>query len=371
MLRMITAGESHGSKISGILDGMPAGLRIDMDYLRAFMARRRGGYGRGKRMEMELDEPVISAGIHEGFTTGAPILVELVNRGNNPNPGFRTVPRPGHADYVGHIKYGLKDLNVVAERASARETAIRTLLGAICSLALRELKVEVFAFTRSIGRVSLDKSYLEIENLILKRDSSPIYCPDEETTELMLKEIEEAKSKGDSLGGSFIVIAKNVPPGLGSYVQWDRRLDAALGFSLLSIPSVKAVEIGEAICGSRKLGSEFQDRFVVKDGVIRRSSNRAGGIEGGVSNGEDIVLIAYLKPIPTSHALDSSIDLETLKECPLPYIRSDVVVVPAASVVGEAMVSFTILNFILEKFGGDRISEVKERVESWRKELSR
>lgn len=371
MLRMLTAGESHGVKLSGILDGMPSGLKIDLDYLRSFMARRRGGYGRGKRMEMEIDEPVILSGVHDGVTTGAPILAELVNRGNNPNTERRTVPRPGHADYVGYVKYGLEDLNLVAERASARETAIRTLLGAICSLALRELCIEVFAFTRSIGRVSLKGSYRDIEDLISKRDSSPLYCPDEKVTELMIKEIEYAKAKGDSLGGSFTVVVKNVPPGLGSYVQWDRRLDAALGFSLLSIPSVKAVEIGDAIEGSTFLGSEFQDRFLVEDGRLRRASNRAGGIEGGVSNGEDIVLTAYLKPVPTSFSIDTSIDLESLRESPLPYVRSDTVVVPAASVVGEAMVSFTILNFILEKFGGDKFSELKERVESWRRELSR
>lgn len=371
MLRMLTSGESHGPKIAGILDGIPAGLKIDMDYLRGFMARRRGGYGRGKRMSVETDEPVFSGGVHDGFTTGAPIMVELSNRADNPTPGERYVPRPGHADYVGYIKYGLKDLNIVAERASARETAIRTLLGAICSLALRELNIEVFAFTRSIGKVSLNRRYWEIENLLGKRDNSVLYCPDEETTQLMIREIEDAKAKGDSLGGSFTVVAKNVPPGLGSYVQWDRRLDAALGFSLLSIPSVKAVEIGEAIEGSRLFGSEFHDRFVVEDGVLKRSSNNAGGIEGGVSNGEDIVLTAYLKPIPSSFAINSSIDLVSLKEAPLPYVRSDTVVVPAASVVGEAMVSFTILCFLLEKFGGDEFTEIKERVEVWRRKLLR
>jgi len=371
MLRMLTSGESHGPKISGILDGMPAGLKVDMDYLRKFMERRRGGYGRGRRMEMELDEPIISAGVYEGVTTGAPIMVEILNRADNPMRGERSVPRPGHADYVGYVKYGLKDLNLVAERSSARETAIRTLLGAICSLALRELDIEVIAFTRSIGKVALSKRYWEIEDLKSKRDASLLYCPDEKTTELMIEEIESAKAKGDSLGGSFTVVVKNVPPGLGSYVQWDRRLDAALGFSILSIPSVKGVEIGEAVYGSMLLGSEFHDRFLLKGRVIKRSSNNAGGIEGGVSNGEDIVLNAYLKPIPSSHAINSSVDLLTLKEAPLPYVRSDTVVVPAASVVGEAMVSFTMLNFILEKFGGDSFSELKERVESWRKKLSR
>lgn len=370
MLRMITAGESHGIKLSGILDGMPAGLRVDMDYLKRFMVRRKGGYGRGRRMELEKDEPIICGGLSNGVTTGAPILVEITNEADNPSPESRSVPRPGHADYVGYLKYGLEDLNIPAERASARETAVRTLLGGICSLALRELGIEVFAFTRSIGRVTLSKSYKEIENLISKRDTSPVYCPDEEVSELMLREIELAKRMGESLGGSFVVVAKNVPPGLGSYVQWDRRLDAALGFALLSIPSVKAVEIGDALEGSKMYGSQFQDGFIVNDGKIRRSSNRAGGIEGGVSNGEDIVLTAYLKPIPTALSINRSVDLKTLEESQLKYIRSDIVVVPAASVVGEAMVSFTILKFVLERFGGDRFPELKRRVEEWRRELS-
>ena len=371
MLRMMTAGESHGNKIVGVLDGMPSGLKLDMSCLRWFMERRRGGYGRGKRMEIEMDEPKVVGGVHDGVTTGAPILVELENRGDNPSFGVRSVPRPGHADYVGYLKYGLEDLNIPAERASARETAIRTLLGAICYLALRELDIEVFAFTRSIGKVSLERKYHEIEDLLSKRDSSPVYCPDERVSELMVEEIDLAKSKGESLGGSFTVVARNVPLGLGSYVQWDRRLDAALGFSLLSIPSVKAVEIGEAIDGSKMYGSEFQDGFMVKNGVVRRVSNRAGGIEGGVSNGEDIVITAYLKPIPTAPAIDRSVDLKTMEESPLAYIRSDTVVVPAASVVGEAMVSFTLLSFLLEKFGGDSMSELKRRVEEWRGRLSR
>ncbi|MCD6363968.1 MAG: chorismate synthase [Synergistetes bacterium] len=366
MLRIITAGESHGSKIIGILDGMPAGLRIDLNYLREFLKRRRGGYGRGRRMDIETDELTIHGGVHKGITTGAPLLIEIQNRGDNPVKRRRTVPRPGHADYVGYLKYALEDLNIPAERASARETAVRTALGAICSLALRCLDIEIVAFTRSIGSVCLKKSYSEIENLREKSLHSPVYCPDDETTELMLNEIDRAKAKGETLGGSFTVIAKNVPHGLGSYSQWDRRLDSHLGFCLLSIPSVKAVEIGNAIEGSKEYGSQFQDGFKIESGKIKRTSNHAGGIEGGVSNGEDIIVTAYLKPVPTALSIRKSIDIETLQEATLEYIRSDTVVVPAASVIGEAMVSFCILRFILEKFGGDTIPELKERVKSWR-----
>ncbi len=361
---MITGGESHGEKLVGILDGLPAGIRVDADYITAMLRRRQGGYGRGKRMSIEEDSPRFVGGIHKGQTTGAPIVIELKNTAGNPVTSERFSPRPGHADFVGYKKFGHLDLNIPTERASARETAIRTALGAICKLFLKSLGIEVFAFVNRIGKVSMQTPYTEIKDIVKKTAESPVYCPDEGVSKKMVAEIDTAIQNKETLGGSFVVVSKGVPAGLGSYTQWDSRIDAALTFALMSIPSVKGVAIGDILKNSKEEGSKVQDMFSVKDGKITRETNHAGGIEGGTSNGEDIVLTALLKPIPTVLSIKRSINIKTLKEETLNYIRSDTVVVPAASVVGEAMVSFVISDFMMQRYGGDSLEEMLRRVTS-------
>ncbi len=359
---MITGGESHGEKLIGILDGLPAGIEIDTKYIVSALKRRQGGYGRGKRMSMEEDIPQIIGGIHKGKTTGAPVVVELKNSAGSPVSGERFLPRPGHADFVGYKKFGHQDMNIPMERASARESAIRTALGAICSLFLSYFGIEIFAFVNRIGKSYMQKSYTEIEEILEKRDNSPVYCPDETASKLMVKEIDKAIQNKETLGGSFVVVSKGVPAGLGSYTQWDRRIDAALSSAIVSIPSVKGVAIGDILKNSEEKGSKVQDMFAVEDGNIIRRTNHAGGIEGGITNGEDIVLTAFLKPIPTVLSIKKSVNIKTLEEEELNYIRSDTVVVPAASVVGEAMVAFIISDFLMQRYGGDCIKDMLRRV---------
>ncbi|NPV71131.1 MAG: chorismate synthase [Firmicutes bacterium] len=380
MLRFLTAGESHGPGLTAILEGMPAGVDVSVDELREQLARRRRCYGRGARAGIENDEVMVTGGIHKGKTTGAPISVFIPNK-DYPNWVNRdvpiTAPRPGHADLAGAVKYGFADCRPVAERASARETAARV----VCAYFARKLldlsMVHVVSWVTSIGGVeaSLPSAQARMTDpsiaLVLARsaESSPLRCPDPAASTGMAQAIDQARDSGDSLGGVFEVAALNVPPGLGSYVHWDRRLDARLAAAVMSIGSVKAVEIGEGFALAQLRGSATHDHIVrdpesgaegaVQNAFLphylRRSSNRAGGIEGGVTNGEPVFVRAAVKPVPTLQEPLPSVDLQTGQCRPAHRERSDVCIVGSAAVVAEAMIALVIADAWLERFGGDVI----------------
>ncbi len=364
MLRWLTAGESHGQEIVGILDGLPAGLPLSEADLDGYLLRRQGGVGRGTRMKIERDRARITGGLWKGETTGAPLAIAIANKSRIPDDrqAAKTVPRPGHADLVGMLKYGLDDANPVIERASARETAARVALGGAAHALLRAFGIGVLGHTVELGDVRARAMEATRDAdwgaLLTARDRSPLYCADPDAEAGMLARIEAARAARTTLGGVVEVVALGVPPGLGSYVQWDRRLEAALGRALLSIPSVKGVVIGEAMEAARAPGREAQDEIFWEEGVVRRT-NRAGGIEGGVTNGEPVVARALFKPIATQRKPLRSVDLTTGEETECRYVRSDVVVVPAGSVVAEAMMALVLAGEIIASFGRDRLEDAR------------
>jgi chorismate synthase len=362
LLRWSTAGESHGERLIGILDGLPAGLSLSVADIDGHLFRRQGGVGRGTRMKIERDRATIVGGVWKGKTTGAPLAITIRNRSRIPEgrQPRRTVPRPGHVDLVGMLKHGFDDANPAIERASARETAMRVALGAAAQAFLRALGIGVLGHVVTLGGVragtvpaTRDRMW---EALLDARDRSRLYCADAEAEARMLARIEEAGSSETTLGGVAEVVALGVPPGLGSYVQWDRRIEGALGRALLSIPSVKAVAFGDALDTVDELGRGAQDEIFWNEGVARRT-NRAGGIEAGVTNGEPVVVRAWFKPIATQRRPLRSVDLSTGEETECPYVRSDVVVVPAGSVVAEAMVALVLAEAMIEGFGTDRLED--------------
>lgn len=373
MLRFLTAGESHGPCLTAIIEGMPAGLYLSEEEINVDLRRRQGGYGRGQRMKIERDEVEILSGVVKGMTIGAPILLRIENKDwvnwKDREVSPWTVPRPGHADLAGAIKYGLDDLRLVAERASARETAARVAVGAVAKRLLAEFGIAVGSYVTEIGGVMAEIPDCSHQELWERAEASDLRCPDPIAAEAMRQRIDEARTAGDSLGGVFVVVATGVPIGLGSHVHWDRRLDSRLAGAVMSIPAIKGVEIGPAFENARKRGTEVQDEvFAVKntdwqDFRITRRSNRAGGIEGGISNGQPIVVRAAMKPIPTTLTPLRSVDLVTGMPATTQYQRSDVCAVPAASVVGEAMVAWVIADALMEKLGGDSIEEMKSRWE--------
>jgi len=335
MLTFLTAGESHGEALLGILEGMPSGLKIDANDINKDLKRRQEGYGRGQRMQIEEDRVRILSGLMRGVTIGSPIAILIENKDFSIDklPAIKN-PRPGHADMAGILKYGFKDARCVLERASARETAVRVSVGAICKILLAEFNINILSRVLMIGGVKSEK--------------------------LMKEKIDESVKSKNTLGGVFEVMVKGVPPGLGSYAHWERRLDAAIAQAIMSIPAVKAVEIGNAIECSAKLGSEVHDEiFYSKEKGIYRNTNNAGGVEGGMSNGGDIIVRGYMKPISTLMDGLNTIDIDTKKQVKASTERSDVCAVPAAGVVGEAVSSFVIARAFLEKFGGDSIVEIK------------
>lgn len=365
-LRWMTAGESHGPRLLGILDGVPAGLPFGPADVDGRLARRQGGAGRGARMKIERDRVEIVGGVWKGETTGAPIGLVVENRGEIPQEKQprRTVPRPGHADLTGSLKHGLDDANPAIERASARETAMRVALGAVAHRLLAALDVAVVGHVVAVGGVDADPDRSDWAALAAARDASPLYCADPEAETAMLARIEEARERKETLGGVAEIVALGVPPGLGSYAQWDRRLEASLARALLSIQSVKAAAIGDGVETPAGFGRVAQDEIFWEDGVVRRT-NRAGGIEAGVSNGEPVVCRAFFKPISTQRRPLRSVDLTTGEELDCPYIRSDTLVVPAGSVVAEAMVALVVADAMLEKFGGDRVDDTRVAVETY------
>ncbi len=382
-LRFSTAGESHGKALVGIIEGMPSNLKIDRGKIDHEMKRRQQGHGRGDRMKIESDHVEILSGLRFGRTLGTPIGLVIENQ-DWPNWQERmavwegeekqplTIPRPGHADFAGAVKYDHHDMRNVLERASARETAVRVAMGAVIKQLLNEFGIQIGSHVIQIHkacslntfRILSGKSDLHtettIKSIIEQAEQSDVRCADPETEKKMKDIIDRAKADGDSLGGTFECIALNVPVGLGSHVTWDSRLDVHIAADMMSIPAMKAVEIGLGTENGVRLGSEVHDSFTIgKSGRIERPSNRAGGIEGGISNGQPVIVRVTMKPIPTLTQPLPSVDLKTKKPAMAHRERSDVCAVPAASVVGEAMLAITLGKALCEKFGGDSIEQMK------------
>jgi chorismate synthase len=388
MLRFLTAGESHGQALVAILEGLPAGLRVDFDAITADLTRRQGGYGRGRRMAIETDRAEVLSGIRRGETLGSPVALLVRNKdwdnwqntmhvGPEPPPGATgarrapvTRPRPGHADLSGALKYDRDDMRDILERASARETTMRVAVGSLARQLLAHFGIRVGSHVITLGSVSVpDPLAIPFARIAAIPDDSPLHCVDPDCESRMIAEIDQAKAAGDTLGGAIQVVAHQVPPGLGSHVQWDRKLDGRLAQALMSIPAIKAVGIGMGPRVAELPGSQVHDEIILPtdaagaassgDMGVARPTNNAGGLEGGITNGEDIRVTAYMKPISTLMKPLRSVDLATMIESPAAIERSDVCAVPAAGVISEAMVCLVLADAFLEKFGGDSIAEIE------------
>lgn len=384
MLRWMTAGESHGPELVGVLEGLPAGVPLLIENIQDDLARRRLGYGRGARMKFEADEVSFSGGVRHGLTQGGPIALRVANTEwpkwetvMSPHPvdeselqGGRaaalTRPRPGHADLAGMQKYGFEDSRPVLERASARETAARVALGAVARCFLAELGISVLSHTVAIGPVSVpeDASIPGPED-IARLDEDPLRCAHPETSAAMVAEVDQAHKDGDTLGGVVEVVVRGLPPGLGSYVHWDRRLDSRLAGALMGIQAIKGVEVGDGFATTRRRGSEAHDEIVNDGNGVQRVSERAGGIEGGMTTGGPLRVRAGMKPISTVPRALRTIDTASGEEAVAHHQRSDVCAVPAAGIVAEAMVMLVVADAIVEKFGGDSVTEVQRNLRSY------
>ena len=385
MLRWITAGESHGPELVAVLEGLPAGVPITTAEVQTALARRRLGYGRGARMKFEQDEVTLSGGVRHGFTQGGPIAICVANTEwpkwqdiMSADPvdaelltGARAAalsrPRPGHADFTGMQKYGFLDSRPVLERASARETAARVALGSVASAFLNELGIELVTHTVGIGPVESPRgAALPVPSDLATLDEDPMRCFDATVSAAMVAEVDSAHADGDTLGGVVETLVYNLPPGLGTYVHWDRRLDSQLAAALMGIQAIKGVEVGDGFETARRRGSVAHDEIERDaDGIVRRVENRAGGIEGGMSNGEVLRVRAAMKPISTVPRALATIDVATGEPAKAHHQRSDVCAVPAAGVVAEAMVALVVANSVLEKFGGDNVAETKRNLQSY------
>ncbi len=376
-LRFLTSGESHGPTLTAILEGMPAGLPLSAEDLNPDLARRQGLNRDGKpypgaspRMKLERDTAAILSGVMAGQTIGAPIAVQVQNldhakwKGKAVEP--MTIPRPGHADLTSAVKYGFSDLRMGLERASARETTARVAVGAICRKLLLEFGVKVGSYVTEIGGVVADLSGISIDNRLRLASASEMQCPDPKADAAMRARVEEIVQAKDTLGGVFEVVALGVPPGLGSHAHWDRRLTGRLAAALLSIHAMKGVEIGDAFANARKPGTQVHDEIISEDGGLTRRTNRAGGLEGGITTGQPIILRVAMKPLSTTLNPLRSVDLATGKPAATHYERSDFCAVPRAGVIGEAMVGCVLVEALLEKLGGDSLAEMKPRFESLR-----
>jgi chorismate synthase len=384
MLRWLTAGESHGPELIAVIEGLPAGVPISLDGIRADLKRRTLGYGRGARQKFEQDELTVSAGIRFGESMGSPIALRI---GNTEWPRWVDVmsaepvdletlpkgrgakltrPRPGHADLVGMQKYGFDESRNVLERASARETAARVALGAVARAFLAELGITLVSHTLSIGTVRVpDGSPVPAPRDVDQLDADPLRCFDATTSAAMVAEVDKAHDDGDTLGGVVEVLAYGVPPGLGSYVHWDRRLDAQLAAALMGIQAIKGVEIGDGFATAARRGSEAHDELVTDGSLISRLSDKAGGTEGGMSTGTVLRVRAGMKPISTVPNALRTVDVATGETAGAHHQRSDVCAVPAAGVVAEAMVALVVANAVIEKFGGDSIVETKRNLDGY------
>lgn len=383
MLRYLTAGESHGPALTAILEGLPAGLSVSAEDINRDLKRRQGGYGRGRRMQIETDTVEILAGIRHGKTLGGPVSL-LVKNDDWPNwtdvmaieptddPATRrrvTKPRPGHADLAGGLKYNHRDLRNILERASARETTMRVAVGAVAKQLLGVFGIRVISHVTRVGMVDADVAKLSNDELWERAEQSPVRCADEQATQGMIAEIDRAKSLKDTIGGVFEVRVINAPPGLGSHVHWDRKLDGRLAQALMSVQAVKGVELGMGFETTRVLGSEVHDEIFYGDGAFYRTTNRAGGLEGSMTTGEDLVIRGALKPIATLMRTIMSVDIETKEAFDSAKERSDVCTVPAAGVIGESVVAVVIADALQEKFGGDSVDEMKRNYDGYMEQV--
>ena len=405
MLRYLTAGESHGKCLTSIIEGLPANLHLSEKDINRELSRRQIGYGRGGRMAIEKDEVEITAGIRFGKTIGSPLAMIVRNRDwenwkevmsselgvGSSELKIVTRPRPGHADLAGVLKYASQDIRNILERSSARETAARVAVGAICKRFLDEFGIKIMSWVNEIGGVkgqgSRVKNEKGIETFFEMAESSDVRCPDKKISEEMRKTIDRARKNGDSLGGIFEVVVTGIPPGLGSHVQWDRKLDGNLARALMSIQAIKGVEVGTGFKAAERFGSEVHDEIFYRSQKSEarsqkekfwpiiprfyRKTNNAGGIEGGMSNGEPIVVLAAMKPIPTLYKPLKSVDIKTKKPFTASVERSDICAVPAASVIGEAVVAFEIANAFVDKFSGDSLGEIKRNYKGYLEYLRR
>jgi len=373
MLRYLTAGESHGKCLVGILEGMPAGLKVNKREIDEELARRQKGYGRGARMKIEKDNTRILCGLRKGKTIGSPIALLIENKDCKIDSLPPLVcPRPGHADLPGALKYNTKDIRDVLERASARETAMRVAIGALCRTLLEQFKIEVISQVTSIGRVCAYTQGLSFNQIRSRVAKSRTSCADKVAEARMIKEIDKVRKEGDSLGGTFEVIAAGLPAGLGSCAHWERRLDARVAALLMSIPAIKGVEVGAGFIGACLRGSELHDAifYASRKGFFRKT-NHAGGLEGGITNGEPLVLRCAMKPISTLKRPLPSVNIRSKRAVRAAVERADVCAVPAAAVVGEAAVAFCLAESLLEKFAGDSLFETKRNHEGYLKQIKK
>src|SRR5215207_508367 len=370
-LRFFTAGESHGPSLTAILDGMPAGLSIPKEVIDKELARRQKGYGSGGRMKIEKDTVQILGGVMAGETTGAPIALLVQNddhikwKGKAIEP--MTAPRPGHADLTGAVKYGFRDLRPALERASARETTMRVAVGAVCKHFLAQFGIVVGGYVSSIGEIRADFADMPYQERFVRAEDSDVRCPIEVSADQMRAEIEKTIHGKNTLGGVLEIVALHVPVGLGSFVQWDKRLEARLAMAIMSVQAIKGVEVGDAFANSGLPRTQAHDPILLEGSSIWRSTNRAGGTEGGVSNGQPIIVRAAMKPIATTLLPQPTVDLASGTEAPTKYERSDFCPVPRAVPILEAMVAFVLADALIEKLGGDSMEEMKPRFESLRK----
>lgn len=389
VLRWMTAGESHGPALIAVLDPVPAGVSVTSDQIAGELARRRLGYGRGARMGFERDEVEIVGGVRHGLTLGSPVALRIANSewpkweramaadpvdpeelaGLTRNEAL-TCPRPGHADLAGMQKYGYTDARPILERASARETAARVGLSVVARQLLRQaLGVEILSHVVEVGSVACPEGDLPSPADLSRIDSDPLRCADPETSARMALEIDAARAEGDTLGGVIEVLAYGVPQGLGSHAQWDRKLDARVAAAMMSIQAIKGIEIGDAFTQARSRGSKAHDEIVPSESGVRRRTNRAGGIEGGLSTGEPIRVRVAMKPISSLLHPLATVDVATGRPAEAMYQRSDVCAVPAAGVVAEAMLAFTLADAALEKFGGDSVAELRRNLTGYQEHL--
>ena len=372
-LRFLTAGESHGPSLTTILDGLPAGLPLTTDIINKELARRQQGYGSGGRMKIEKDTVQILGGVMGGETTGAPIALLVQNDDHVKSKGKQiepmTAPRPGHADLTGAVKYGYKDLRPALERASARETTMRVAAGAVCKHFLAQFGIIVGGYVSAIGGVEAQFNGSSYQSRFDAAELSDVRCPDDASAEKMRAEIEKTIHGKNTLGGVLEIVALNLPVGLGSFVQWDRRLEAKLAMAIMSVQAIKGVEVGDAFENAKRIGTEAHDPINLQSSTfnLQRSTNRAGGTEGGVSNGQPIIIRAAMKPIATTLLPQPTVDLASGTESPTKYERSDFCPVPRAVPILEAMVAFVLADALLEKIGGDSLNEMKPRFETLRK----
>ncbi len=377
MLRFLTAGESHGRGLTATLEGLPAGLRVEEAYINAHLARRMVGYGRGGRMRIEADRAAVNSGLAHGVTTGAPVSLWIENRDWRQDDPDITRPRPGHADLAGALKYGFDEVGRVAERSSARETAARVAVGALCLRLLEEFGVVVFSHVVEIGEVAAGPraatpALCDWDAIRARAEASALRCADPSAEDPMKAAIDAARERGDTLGGVFEVVATGLPPGLGSHVHWDRRIDARLAAALVSVHAVKGVEFGLGFEAASTPGSAAHDEiFHSAARGFYRETNRAGGIEGGMTTGEPLVARAAMKPLPTLRAPLRSVDLRTKEPAEAAVIRGDVCAVPAAGVVAEAMTAYVLADALLEKFGGDAMAHIRRAHEEFVREARR